>query len=105
MLDLVAALGVSSGISKSQVSRICAGIDAEVARFRERTLTHTTFPYVYLDATYCKVRVGAHVVFQALVVVTGVSIDGTREVLGTRSETRSPSSSGVSSWSGCGAGD
>lgn len=81
--DLVAALGVSSGISKSEVSRICAGLDAEVARFRERTLTHTTFPYVYLDATYCKVRVGAHVVSQALVVATGVSIDGTREVLGT----------------------
>ncbi|MGW6695723.1 IS256 family transposase [Rhodococcus sp. NPDC054953] len=81
--DLVAALGVTSGISKSEVSRICAGLDAEVARFRERTLTHTTFPYVYLDATYCKVRVGAHVVSQALVVATGVSIDGTREVLGT----------------------
>ena len=81
--DLVAALGVASGISKSEVSRICAGLDAEVARFRERTLTHTTFPYVYLDATYCKVRVGAHVVSQALVVATGVSIDGTREVLGT----------------------
>lgn len=81
--DLVAALGVASGISKSEVSRICAGLDAEVARFRERTLTHTSFPYVYLDATYCKVRVGAHVVSQALVVATGVSIDGTREVLGT----------------------
>lgn len=81
--DLVAALGVASGISKSEVSRICAGLDAEVARFRERTLTHTTFPYVYLDATYCKVRVGAHVVSRALVVATGVSIDGTREVLGT----------------------
>ncbi|TQF69212.1 IS256 family transposase [Rhodococcus spelaei] len=81
--DLVAALGVSSGVSKSEASRICAGLDAEVARFRERTLTHTTFPYVYLDATYCKVRVGAHVVSQALVVATGVSIDGTREVLGT----------------------
>src|ERR1700677_2383587 len=58
-------------------------IDAETARFRERTLTHTTFPYVFLDATYCKVRVGAHVVSHALVVATGVSIEGTREVLGT----------------------
>lgn len=81
--DLVAALGVSSGISKSEVSRICAGLDTEIGRFRERALTHTTFPYIYLDATYCKVRVGAHVVSQALVVATGVSIDGTREVLGT----------------------
>lgn len=50
--DLVAALGVASGVSKSEVSRICAGLDAEVARFRERTLTHTSFPYVFLDATY-----------------------------------------------------
>ena len=48
-----------------------------------RTLTHTQFPYVFADATFCKVRVGAHVVSQALVVATGVSIEGTREVLGT----------------------
>lgn len=60
--DLVAALGVASGISKSAVSRICAGLDAEVSRFRDRTLTPTTFPYVYLDATYCNVRVRAHLV-------------------------------------------
>jgi putative transposase len=81
--DLVTALGVESGISKSQVSRICSGLDTEIARFRERTLTHTTFPYVFLDATYRKVRIGAHVVSHALVVATGVSIEGTREVLGT----------------------
>lgn len=81
--DLVAALGVESGISKSEVSRICGGLDEQIADFRERSLTHTTFPYVFLDATYCKVRVGAHVVSQALVIATGVSIDGGREVLGT----------------------
>ncbi|WP_458691251.1 IS256 family transposase [Nocardia tengchongensis] len=81
--DLVTALGVSSGVSKSEVSRICAGLDAEISRFRERSLSHTSFPYVWLDATYCKVRVGAHVVSQALVVATGMSVDGTREVLGT----------------------
>lgn len=46
-------------------------------------MTHTQFPYVFADATFCKVRVGAHVVSQALVVATGVSIEGTREVLGT----------------------
>jgi putative transposase len=51
--DLVAALGVDTGVSKSEVSRVCAGLDAEIARFRGRTLTHTSFPYVYLDATYC----------------------------------------------------
>ena len=48
-----------------------------------RRLTHTQSPYVFLDATFCKVRVGAHVVSQALVVATGVTIEGTREVLGT----------------------
>jgi transposase-like protein len=81
--DLVAAMGVASGVSKSEVSRICAGLDAEIEAFRTRSLTHTEFPYVFCDATFCKVRVGAHVVSQALVVATGVSIDGTREVLGT----------------------
>lgn len=81
--DLFAAMGVASEVSKSEVSRICAGLDREIAAFRERSLTHTTFPYAFCDATFCKVRVGAHVVSQALVVATGVSIDGTREVLGT----------------------
>lgn len=81
--DLVTALGVESGISKSEVSRICAGLDHEIEAFRQRSLTHTQFPYVFCDATFCKVRIGAHVVSHALVVATGVSIDGTREVLGT----------------------
>ena len=81
--DLVAAMGVDSGVSKSEVSRICAGLDTEIEAFRTRSLAHTEFPYVFCDATFCKVRVGAHVVSQALVVATGVSIDGTREVLGT----------------------
>lgn len=81
--DLVTALGVDSGISKSEVSRICAGLDREIEAFRTRSLHHTSFPYVFCDATFCKVRVGAHVVSQALVVATGVSAEGTREVLGT----------------------
>ncbi|TGD88408.1 IS256 family transposase [Mycolicibacterium sp. CH28] len=81
--DLVAAMGVETGISKSEVSRICAGLDREIEAFRTRSLAHTEFPYVFCDATFCKVRIGAHVVSQALVVATGVSIDGTREVLGT----------------------
>jgi putative transposase len=50
--DLVAALGIDSGISKSEVSRICAGLDEVVTAFRTRRLDHTQFPYVYLDATY-----------------------------------------------------
>ncbi|MFZ2238048.1 MAG: IS256 family transposase [Gordonia amarae] len=81
--DLVKALGAQSGVSKSEVSRICQGLDAEVSRFRERSLNHTSFPYVFLDATFCKVRIGAHVVSQAMVVAIGVSMEGTREVLGT----------------------
>lgn len=54
--DLVAAMGVDTGISKSQVSRICAGLDEHVGAFRNRTLGHVGFPYVYLDATYINVR-------------------------------------------------
>ena len=54
--DLVEALGVGSGISKSEVSRICAGLDEIVGAFRTRTLGHAAFPYVYLDATYLHVR-------------------------------------------------
>jgi putative transposase len=49
--DLVKALGVETGISKSEVSRICAELDTEVAAFRSRSLAHTSFPYLFLDAT------------------------------------------------------
>jgi putative transposase len=88
--DLVAALGVESGISKSEVSRICAGLDADVAAFCARPLGHIGFPYVFLDATYCKARLlgpdgnvrGGRVASQAVVIATGVSADGRREVLG-----------------------
>ena len=54
--DLVVAMGIDTGISKSEVSRICAGLDERVAAFRGRTLGHVEFPYVYLDATYVHVR-------------------------------------------------
>jgi len=87
--DLVAALGAESGISKSEVSRICGELDEEVATFNGRDLSEQAFPYVFLDATYCKARVGgdsrgkgARVVSQAVVIATGVSADGRREVLG-----------------------
>jgi putative transposase len=80
--DLVRALGADSGISKSEVSRICADLDTEVAAFRDRTLAGQAFPYVFLDATYCKARVNHRVVSQAVVVATGVAADGHREVLG-----------------------
>jgi len=80
--DLVKALGVDTGISRSEVSRICAGLDQEVAAFRDRSLQEMAFPYVFLDATYCKARVQGRVCSQAVVIATGVSADGRREVLG-----------------------
>jgi putative transposase len=54
--DLVKALGADSGISKSEVSRICADLDEEVGAFRDRSLAGIDYPYVFLDATYCKAR-------------------------------------------------
>ena len=80
--DLVAALGAASGISKSEVSRICAGLDDEMTAFRTRALGQVEFPYCFADATYLKGRVGGQVVSRAVVVVTGVSATGEREVLG-----------------------
>jgi putative transposase len=80
--DLVKALGADSGISKSEVSRICGELDVEVKAFAERSLAGLVFPYVFLDATYCKARVNRRVVSQAVVVATGVCADGRREVLG-----------------------
>src|SRR3954464_1197947 len=82
--DLVAALGIDAGISKSEVSRICAGLDQAVGAFRTRTLGHTSFAYVYLDATYLHVReIGlGQVVSKAVVVATGITSSGGREVLG-----------------------
>ena len=64
------------------MSRICAELDAEVAAFRDRSLAEQAFPYVFLDATYCKARVNRRVVSQAVVIATGVAADGHREVLG-----------------------
>lgn len=80
--DLVRALGIDAGISKSEVSRICAELDAVVGAFRERRLDHVAFPYVFLDATYVKAHEGASVVSKAIVIATGVTATGDREVLG-----------------------
>ncbi len=83
--DLVKALGADTGISKSEVSRICADLDEQVASFADRDLSETAFPYVFLDATYCTARVGgarngkgSRVVSQAIVVATGASTDVVR---------------------------
>jgi transposase-like protein len=82
--DLVAAMGVDTGISRSEVSRICTGLDERVAAFRNRTLGHVAFPYVYMDATYINVRDDAlsQVVSRAVVIATGITATGEREVLG-----------------------
>ncbi len=80
--DVVKALGASSGISQSEVSRICADLDEEVGAFTSWSLKGTAFPRVYLDATHCKARVNRRVVSQAVVVAAGISADGRREVLG-----------------------
>jgi putative transposase len=80
--DLVKALGADTGISKSEVSRICADLDTQLAAFRIRPLDHVRFPYMYLDATYCKARVAHQIVSRAVVIATGITEDGGREVLG-----------------------
>ena len=79
--DLVQALGIE-GISRSEVSRICAALDAEVEAFRTRSLKGEAYPYLWLDATYVKVREAGRVVSMALLVATGVALTGERRVLG-----------------------
>jgi transposase-like protein len=76
--ELVGALGAASGISRSEVSRICAGLDEVVRAFRERRLDHVAFPYVYLDATYLHVRENHQVTSKAVVIATGVAATGHR---------------------------
>ena len=72
----------ASGISKSEVSRICSELDKEMEAFRARRLDHVAFPYLFCDATYVKGRLRGRVVSRAVVVVTGVTAEGNREVLG-----------------------
>jgi len=79
--DLVDALGIAS-ISKSEVSRICAALDVEVEAFRQRSLADEAYPYLWLDATYVKVREGGRVVSMAALVATGVAQSGERRILG-----------------------
>lgn len=64
------------------MSRICAGLDEAVSAFRSWRLDHLEFPYVWLDATCLHVRDGRHVTSKAVVIATGVSSEGSREVLG-----------------------
>ena len=78
--DLVKALGLD-GISKSEVSRVCGALDPVVAAFRTRALTGE-HRYLWLDATYLKVRVDGRVISQATVVAIGITREGDRQVLG-----------------------
>ena len=78
--DLVRAMG-GTGVSKSQVSRLCEEIDARVKAFLDRPL-EGDWPYLWLDATYLKVRRNHRIVSVAVIVAVGVNTDGRREVLG-----------------------
>lgn len=78
--ELVKSLGME-GISKSEISRICQELDESVRAFRERSL-EGTYPYVWLDATFPKVREGGRVLGMALVIAIGVRETGERQVLG-----------------------
>jgi transposase-like protein len=78
--ELVKALGMS-GVSKSQVSRLCAEIDERVMTFLERPL-EGDWPYLWIDATYLKVRQNGRIVSVAVTIAVAVNSDGRREVLG-----------------------
>jgi len=78
--DLVKAMG-ASGVSKSQVSRLVAEIDERVNAFLTR-LIEGEWPYLWIDATYLKVREGGRIVSTAAIIAVGVNTDGRREVLG-----------------------
>ena len=78
--DLVKAMGMS-GISKSQVSRLCQEIDERVKAFLERPI-EGDWPYVWIDATYLKARQAGRIVSVAVTIAVGVNSDGRREVLG-----------------------
>jgi putative transposase len=69
--DLVQSLGIT-GISRSEVSRICSALDAQVEAFRGRPLAHTAYPHVWFDATYVKVRENHRVVSMAALVAIRV---------------------------------
>tara|TARA_A100001391_G_scaffold60428_1_gene37652 strand:+ start:1225 stop:2499 length:1275 start_codon:yes stop_codon:yes gene_type:complete len=78
--DLVKAMG-AGGMSKSQVSRLCADIDERVSAFLGRPL-EGAWPYLWLDATYVKVREGGRIISRAVIIAVAVNEDGKREVLG-----------------------
>jgi transposase-like protein len=78
--DLVKAMG-AGGVSKSQVSRLCAEIDERVNAFLERPI-EGEWPYLWIDATYIKCRSGGRILSTAVIIAVAVNTDGRREVLG-----------------------
>ena len=80
----MAAIGSQAGISRSEGSRICQGLDGQIQAFLERPLEGARYPYLYLDATYLHGRLGKtlQVCSRAVVVAMGVNADGRRELLG-----------------------
>ena len=78
--ELVKAMGMS-GISKSQVSRLCGEIDERVQAFLNRPI-EGDWPYLWIDATYVKVREAGRIVSVAVIIAIAVNTDGVREVLG-----------------------
>jgi len=78
--ELVKAMGMT-GISKSQVSRLCGEIDERVGAFLNRPI-EGDWPYLWIDATYVKVRQAGRIVSVAVIIAVGVNTDGIREVLG-----------------------
>ena len=96
-----------SGISKSQVSRLCEDIDVRVKAFLGRPI-EGDWPYLWIDATYIKVRQNGRIVSVAVIAAVGTYADGRREVLGMQVSRRRPRSSGPISCAGspgaaCGA--
>ena len=78
--DLVQAMGLS-GISKSTVSKLCKDIDERVHEFLDRPLAGE-WPYLWLDATYLKVRQGGRIISVAAIIAVAVNTDGRREIIG-----------------------
>ena len=90
--DLVKAMG-ASGVSKSQVSRLVAEIDERVNAFLTRPI-EGEWPYLWIDATYLKVREGGRIVSTAAIIAVGVNTDGRREVLGVGGRTNGRTQNG-----------
>ena len=80
--ELVKAMGMS-GISKSQVSRLCGELDERVGAFLNRPI-EGDWPYLWIDATYVKTREAGSIVSVAVIVAVAVNTEGQRQVIGMK---------------------